>query len=176
MAYVTLGELKHDAEFLLNLSEQLFDYKTRLEFEKDSIENMNDHIAKLEEENQRMKDFNNGLEQELQSCKDYIEKVESEASVLDNDKETYVNEIRYAKQNSEIKEKRIQELEYTIIEEKEKFDNTTKELQAKLSQGEKSLQDLTTEFNSLQKTNEKITAMMMSKQKEYTKLTTGSLY
>lgn len=169
-----MDELRQNCELLLSLGEQLFDQKTKLEYDKESVENMNEHIERLEDETQRLRDYNKALENELETSKLYIEKMESEANSLEGDRENYLMEAKNAMQSLEVKEKRMQELEFALIEEKAKEEAMERDLRAKVQQLEKSLQSTMDEFNSLQKANEKISSMLMAKQKECSKLTNGT--
>eukprot|EP00826_Nyctotherus_ovalis_P030909 TRINITY_DN2467_c0_g3_i3.p1 TRINITY_DN2467_c0_g3~~TRINITY_DN2467_c0_g3_i3.p1 ORF type:complete len:409 (-),score=140.90 TRINITY_DN2467_c0_g3_i3:227-1453(-) len=135
---------------------------------------MNEHIERLEDETQRLKDYNKALENELESSKDFIEKMESEANSFEGDREIYQMEVKNAVQSLEAKEKRMQELEYALIEGKEKGEAMERELKARVQQLEKSLQSTMNEFNSLQKANENISSMLMARHKECNKLNNGT--
>ncbi len=60
--YSAMGELKRDCEAALNIVDQLVEQNKESEFEKENAKNMSEHIQKLEEETDRLADYNKALE------------------------------------------------------------------------------------------------------------------
>jgi len=173
LAYETMGELKRDCDLSINIAEQLFEQKSKGELEKESVENMTDQLQKLEDDNQRISDYNKALESELESCRNAMEKMEEEAAIFDKERKSLENEARHAKNSVVDLEKRIKELESDLLEGKSRSDNENKELSAKLQSLEKSLQKANKDIQDLQKINEKLNSSIINKQKEINKLTEG---
>ena len=57
-----LAEVKKDCEETLNLTEQLFEHKAKIESEGNSLEGLIEQVQKLESENERQGDYTKALE------------------------------------------------------------------------------------------------------------------